>query len=262
MRFDIVTIFPSMVEAAFAEGMLKRAREAGVIEASVHDLRDWSADRHRKVDDQPFGGGGGMVLRPEPLFAAVEDLRSRARERSEAAGTDPDAPRTAVVLLCPQGRKLDQPEVRRLSTDYDHLILLCGRYEGVDERVRLHLADLEISIGDYVLSGGEIPALVVIESVTRLLPGALGRAESAISDSFTGDLLDFPQYTRPAGFRGWDVPEVLRSGDHESVARWRRAQALERTLVRRPDLRDGSRTTDETRENAFLSAPQGAAQKR
>ncbi|PYT09462.1 MAG: tRNA (guanosine(37)-N1)-methyltransferase TrmD [Acidobacteria bacterium] len=228
MKFEIVTIFPLMVKAALTEGLLLRAIEKGIISVKVHDLRDWSVDRHRKVDDLPFGGGGGMVFRPEPLFAAVEQIKA-------ASGATP----AAVVLMCPQGRRLDQKEIRRLSAEYERLILLCGRYEGIDERVRQHLVDLEISIGDYVLSGGELPALIVVEAVTRLLPGAIGRAECAVQDSFSEGLLDYPHYTRPAEFRGWRVPEVLLSGDHEAIARWRREKSLERTAQRRPDLLAG-----------------------
>jgi len=228
MKFEIVTIFPLMVKAALTEGLLLRAIEKEIISVKVHDLRDWSMDRHRKVDDLPFGGGGGMVFRPEPLFAAVEQIKA-------ASGETP----AAVVLMCPQGRRLDQKEIRRLSAEYERLILLCGRYEGIDERVRQHLVDLEISIGDYVLSGGELPALIVVEAVTRLLPGAIGRAECAVQDSFSEGLLDYPHYTRPAEFRGWRVPEVLLSGDHEAIARWRREKSLERTAQRRPDLLAG-----------------------
>ena len=228
MKFEIVTIFPLMVKAALTEGLLLRAIEKEIISVKVHDLRDWSMDRHRKVDDLPFGGGGGMVFRPEPLFAAVEQIKA-------ASGATP----AAVVLMCPQGRRLDQKEIRRLSAEYERLILLCGRYEGIDERVRQHLVDLEISIGDYVLSGGELPALIVVEAVTRLLPGAIGRAECAVQDSFSEGLLDYPHYTRPAEFRGWRVPEVLLSGDHEAIARWRREKSLERTAQRRPDLLAG-----------------------
>jgi len=228
MKFEIVTIFPLMVKAALTEGLLLRAIEKGIISVKVHDLRDWSVDRHRKVADLPFGGGGGMVFRPEPLFAAVEQIKA-------ASGATP----AAVVLMCPQGRRLDQKEIRRLSAEYERLILLCGRYEGIDERVRQHLVDLEISIGDYVLSGGELPALIVVEAVTRLLPGAIGRAECAVQDSFSEGLLDYPHYTRPAEFRGWRVPEVLLSGDHEAIARWRREKSLERTAQRRPDLLAG-----------------------
>jgi len=228
MKFEIVTIFPLMVKAALTEGLLLRAIEKGIISVKVHDLRDWSMDRHRKVDDLPFGGGGGMVFRPEPLFAAVEQIKA-------ASGATP----AAVVLMCPQGRRLDQKEIRRLSAEYERLILLCGRYEGIDERVRQHLVDLEISIGDYVLSGGELPALIVVEAVTRLLPGAIGRAECAVQDSFSEGLLDYPHYTLPAEFRGWRVPEVLLSGDHEAIARWRREKSLERTAQRRPDLLAG-----------------------
>jgi len=225
MRFDVLTIFPSLVRGAMAEGLLRRALDARLIEVGVHDLRDWSRDPHHKVDDQPFGGGGGMVMQPEPFFLAVEELESREPEVE-----------TTVILMCPQGRPLDQAAVRTLSATGRRLMILCGRYEGVDERVREHLVDLEISIGDYVLSGGEIPALVLIEAITRLLPGALGCSESAAADSFSEGILDFPHYTRPAEFRGWKVPDVLRSGDHRAIAMWRREMALRRTIERRPDL--------------------------
>ncbi len=225
MIFDIVTVFPSLVETGVSEGMLARAAAAGVVQVRAHDLRQFSGNRWGKVDDAPFGGGGGMLLRPEPFFEAVEAIRAQG-----------PAGRTAVALLCPQGRRLDQAEVTRFTRDYDRMILLCGRYEGVDERVRQELCDLEISIGDYVLTGGEIPALVVVEAVARLLPGALGCADSAAADSFVDGILDFPQYTRPAEYRGLKVPDVLLSGDHAAVAAWRREQARERTRARRPDL--------------------------
>jgi tRNA (guanine37-N1)-methyltransferase len=224
MTFDVITAFPGMVEGPLAFSILKRAREAGIVTVRVHDLRAYTEDRHHKVDDEPYGGGGGMVLMPAPLFTAVEGVR-----RAHPAGRD------RVILFCPQGRAYDQETARRLS-GYDRLILLCGRYKGVDERVREHLADEAISIGDYVLTGGEIPALAVIDSVTRLLPGALGDEEAPLRDSFWEGRLDHPHYTRPAEFRGHKVPEVLLSGDHEKIAAWRREQALQRTAERRPDL--------------------------
>jgi tRNA (guanine37-N1)-methyltransferase len=235
MTFDIVTIFPALVNSALGEGLLARAISAGLLVVRVHDLRRWSGNRWGKVDEAPFGGGGGMLLRPEPLFDAVDEIRA-------LRGPQGESERLAVALLCPQGRRLDQEGVAGLKDSYDRMILLCGRYEGVDERVRERLADLEISIGDYVLSGGELPALVVVEAVTRLLPGALGCADSAGADSFSSGLLDFPQYTRPADYRGLKVPEVLLSGDHQAVAAWRREQSLARTRARRPDL---IRTHDE-----------------
>jgi tRNA (guanine37-N1)-methyltransferase len=233
MTFDVITAFPGMLEGPLGYSILKRAREAGILTVRVHDLRDWAEDRHHKVDDAPYGGGDGMVLMPGPLFAAVEDIRK----------THP-AERDRTILFCPQGRPYDQETARRLA-GYDRLILICGRYKGVDERVREHLADEAISIGDYVLTGGEIPALAVIDSVTRLLPGALGDEEAPTRDSFWGGSLDHPHYTRPAEFRGHKVPEVLLSGDHGKIAAWRREQARARTAERRPDLLERRREDDE-----------------
>ena len=224
MTIDVITAFPGMLEGPLGFSILKRAREAGILTVRVHDLRDWAEDKHHKVDDAPYGGGGGMVLMPGPLFAAVDDIRK----------THP-AERDRTILFCPQGRRYDQETARRLA-GYDRLILICGRYEGVDERVREHLADEAISIGDYVLTGGEIPALAVIDSVTRLLPGALGDEEAPTRDSFWDGSLDHPHYTRPAEFRGHKVPDVLLSGDHGKIAAWRREQARARTAERRPDL--------------------------
>ncbi|HZN03916.1 MAG TPA: tRNA (guanosine(37)-N1)-methyltransferase TrmD [Candidatus Polarisedimenticolia bacterium] len=233
MTFDVVTAFPGMLEGPLGFSILKRAREAGIVTIRVHDLRAWAEDRHHKVDDAPYGGGGGMVLMPGPLFGAVEDIRLRH-----------PAKRDRTILFCPQGIRYDQEAARRLS-GYDRLILICGRYEGVDERVREHLADESISIGDYVLTGGEIPALAVIDSVTRLLPGALGNEDAPRRDSFWDDRLDHPHYTRPAEFRGHKVPEVLLSGDHGKIAAWRREQAQKRTAERRPDLLERRREDDE-----------------
>ncbi|MBI3029481.1 MAG: tRNA (guanosine(37)-N1)-methyltransferase TrmD [Candidatus Rokubacteria bacterium] len=220
MRIDIVTLFPGIFVGPLQESILGRARAKGLVEIGVINLRDWAEGRHRVTDDYPFGGGGGMVLKPEPLFACVEGLRR---------------PGSRVVLLDPQGRRFSQDVARELAK-VEHLILLCGRYEGVDERVREHLADDEISIGDYVLTGGELPALVVTDAVVRLLPGALGDAEAPGKDSFGAGLLEGPHYTRPEEFRGWRVPEALLSGDHARIAGWRRAQALWLTWQRRPDL--------------------------
>jgi tRNA (guanine37-N1)-methyltransferase len=220
MRFDFVTLFPGMFAGPLEESILAKARARRLVELRVVNLRDYASDRHRMTDDYPFGGGGGMVLKPEPLFACVEALRT---------------PGSRVILLDPQGRRFCQAVARRLARE-SHLILLCGRYEGVDERVRQHLVDEEISIGDYVLTGGEVPALVVADAVIRLLPGALGDASAPEHDSFGGGLLEHPQYTRPEVFRGLRVPEVLLSGDHPRIARWRRAMALWRTWERRPDL--------------------------
>lgn len=224
MEFDVVTAFPGIVDGPLGFSILKRAREAGLMSVRVHDLRDFASDRHHKVDDTPYGGGGGMVLMPGPLFAAVEAIK----ERHPAAGT-------RTILLCPQGAPFHQEAARRLS-EYGRLILLCGRYEGVDDRVRAHLADESISIGDYVLTGGEIPALVMIDAITRLIPGALGDEQAASRDSFSDGTLDHPQYTRPADFRGHKVPEVLLSGDHARIEEWRKEMALERTAQQRPDL--------------------------
>jgi tRNA (guanine37-N1)-methyltransferase len=221
MRVDVLTIFPDMVGEFADQSLLGRARRNGLLDLRVHDLRDATADNHRTVDDTPFGGGAGMVLMAEPIFATVERV-------------EPPRP---LLLLGPGGRRLDQAYARELAA-LDGFSLLCGRYEGVDERVRSHLVDGEVSIGDYVLAGGEVAAMVILEAVGRLVPGVMGNDTSADDESFTDGLLEYPQYTKPAELRGWPVPEVLRSGDHGKVARWRRAQALRRTLDRRPDLID------------------------
>jgi tRNA (guanine37-N1)-methyltransferase len=221
MRIDVFTIFPAILDPALGESLLGRAIDAGVLLVRVHDIRAFTHDRHRQVDDEPFGGGPGMVMRPEPMVAAVESL-----------GAD----RGRTLLLSPAGRRLDQPLVRELAAE-PRLVLICGRYEGVDERVIEVLGAEEVSIGDYVLSGGELPALVVIEAVTRLVPGVIGREASHRQDSFgEGGILDHPHYTRPREFRGLEVPEVLLSGDHAAVERWRREAALEKTRRNRPDL--------------------------
>jgi len=225
LKIDVVTIFPKMVEAALAEGIVGRAIGRGILDVTVHDLRDFATDRHRVVDDVPFGGGPGMVLKPEPLFRAVEHIRT--------ARGNPDA----VLLTTPDGKRFSHGEAERLSR-LTHIVLLCGRYEGVDDRVRQHLATEEISIGDYVLSGGELPALVITDAVARLVPGVVGDEASVARDSFARGLLDFPQYTRPAEFQGLPVPPVLLSGHHAEIERWRRREALARTIDRRPDLLD------------------------
>jgi tRNA (guanine37-N1)-methyltransferase len=234
MKFDIVTIFPRMVHAGLAEGVVSRGIARGLIDIAVHDLRDHTHDRHRTVDDVPYGGGPGMVMKPEPLTRAVEDIRARRGV--------PDA----VVLLTPQGRAFRQAEAVRMS-ELSHIVLLCGRYEGMDERVRELVATDELSIGDYVLSGGELPALVVIDAISRLIPGVVGDGQSVEQDSFADGVLDYPHYTRPADFGGLKVPDVLLSGHHSEVRRWRRKTALARTLERRPELLDDAVLSDEDR---------------
>jgi tRNA (guanine37-N1)-methyltransferase len=223
MKIDIVTIFPKMVAGPLAEGIVGRAIERGLLDVRVHDLRDYAEDRHRVVDDMPFGGGPGMVLKPEPLFGAVE----RIREERGSPG--------AVVLTSPDGGRFTHADAARLSA-LGHIAVLCGRYEGIDERVRAHLATETLSIGDYVVSGGELPALVIVDAVARLVPGVVGDKDSVAGDSFARGLLDYPQYTRPAMYRGMGVPAVLLSGHHRDIERGRRREALERTLERRPDL--------------------------
>ena len=226
MRIDVLTIFPGMFDGVLGASILKRAIAAKRLTVRVHDLRRWSPDRkHRKVDDRPYGGGPGMVMRPEPFFAAVAALKTKA-----ARGATP-----RVVLLTPQGTRLSQPVVRRLARA-KHLILLCGHYEGVDERVREGLADEELSIGDYVLTGGELPAMVLLDAVARFVPGVLGHPESAYDESFSDSLLEYPQYTRPRVFRRKAVPDVLLSGDAKAIAAWRQSAAETRTRERRPDL--------------------------
>jgi tRNA (guanine37-N1)-methyltransferase len=243
VKIDIVTIFPKMVEGPLAEGIVARAIAKGVLDVRVHDLRDFTTDRHRVVDDMPFGGGPGMVLKPEPLFVAVDRIREQRRAEAEAKGA-PESRRSlgeggsTVILTSPDGERLTHAVAERLSA-LDHLVILCGRYEGVDERVREHLATETISIGDYVVSGGELPALVIVDAVARLIPGVVGDEASVAGDTFARDgLLDFPQYTRPAEFRGHGVPAVLLSGHHAEIEKWRRQQAIERTRRHRPDLLD------------------------
>jgi len=233
VRIDVITLFPRMFTGPFEESIIKRAIDAGLVEIVLHNLRDWGIGKHRTVDDCPHGGGPGMVLMCEPLFAAVEAVKGEAE--------------VPVVLLSPQGRLFTQKVAREFAA-YDRMILICGHYEGVDERVCEHLVTDEISIGDYVLTGGELPAMVVIDAVVRLIPGVLGAKESAFEDSHTGGLLEYPQYTRPASFRGWEVPEVLLSGHHAEIARWRRRQSIIRTFKRRPDLLAKADLTAEERE--------------
>jgi tRNA (guanine37-N1)-methyltransferase len=224
VKFHIVTIFPEFFDGPFRHGVVPRAAESGIIEIAVHDLRQWTTDRHRSVDDRPFGGGEGMLLKPEPLFKAVECIWP---ERNEGQ---------RVLLLSASGKRFDQATARRLS-QYKELLLICGRYEGVDERVSEHLADEELSVGDFVLSGGELAAAMIVDCVARLLPGVLGHPDSAVRESFSQEgLLDCPQYTRPADFRGWKAPEVLLGGNHEDIRKWREQAAQEKTARNRPDL--------------------------
>ena len=232
MRFHVVTIFPEMFDGLLDVGVLKRAINNRLIEVNLTDIRDFTTDKHRSVDDYQFGGGSGMLLKPDPLFKSVESIQKQQ-------SLDINVP---VILMSPQGRTLSQKIVEDLSR-FENLVLICGRYEGVDERVREHLVTDEISIGDYVLSGGELAAMVLIETISRLIPGVLGSIESAEDDSFTSELLQNPQYTRPAVFRDWSVPEVLLSGDHKEVEKWRRQEALRRTHQRRPDLLDKNKLT-------------------
>ncbi len=229
LRCDIITIFPDFFRETFDYGIIRRARAAGLVELKAHDLRRWTSDKHHIVDDRPFGGGEGMVLKPEPIFAAVKELTG-------AASREEYAPQTRVVLLSPQGRVFTQAVARNLSQRASHIVLICGRYEGVDERVADALVTDEVSIGDYVLSGGEPAALVVIDALIRLLPGAVGNESSTTNESFAEGLLDCPQYTRPPEFLGLKVPQVLQNGNHAEIARWRREAALKKTERNRPDL--------------------------
>lgn len=229
LRFDIITIFPEFFSEVIDCGILRRARNAGLVEITAHDLRQWTTDKHHVVDDRPFGGGDGMVLKPEPIFTAVEALTGASRREDFPA-------KTRVMLLSPQGQVLSQTLAQEIAEHAEHVVLICGRYEGVDERVAEALVTDEISIGDYVLSGGEPAATVVIDAVVRLLPGALGSDTSAVFESFSEGLLDHPQYTRPPEFRGMKVPEVLLSGNHAEIERWRKEAAIAKTRRKRPDL--------------------------
>lgn len=234
MDFDILTTFPEMIEAVAGLSILGRARQRGLIRVEAVNLRDFTHDRHRSTDDSPFGGGPGMVMKPEPVFDAVESLLSRKPGK------------VRIILLTPQGRRFDQGMAEQLACE-SHLIMICGRYEGIDERIREHLVTDEISIGDYVLTGGELAALAVVDAVARLLPGVLGDESSVHSESFSSGLLEYPQYTRPAEYRGYQAPEVLLSGNHEEIRKWRRLQSLERTLNKRPDLLESAPLTEEDR---------------
>jgi tRNA (guanine37-N1)-methyltransferase len=282
MKIDILTIFPDFFRGPLDFGIIRRAREMGLVEVSIHDLRNFTKDKHRTVDDRPFGGGEGMVLKPEPIFECLESLgglapRSERLAGARTSGRTSGSPKQSVILLSAQGRTLDQSLAGELST-LDRIVLICGRYEGVDERISEHLADREISIGDYVLSGGELGAAVIVDTVTRLIPGAVGNEASTRQESFTthaepagesfglrswqardtaesppsstcgsGGLLDYPHYTRPAEFRGMAVPEVLVNGNHEEIRRWRRKTALAKTLQNRPDLLERVALSEEDR---------------
>ena len=232
LRIDVLTIFPEYFCEIFEFGIIRRAKLAGIVEINVHDIREYATDKHKMVDDRPFGGGDGMVLKPEPLFAAIENLTGTSERNAYPAGT-------RVVMLTPQGRPLKQADAGELASEAKHLVLICGRYEGVDERVNEALVTDEISIGDYVLSGGEPAAAVLVDALVRLLPGALGSDTSAANDSFSDGLLDCPHYTRPAEFRGMKVPEVLLNGNHAEIEKWRKMKALEKTRINRKDLLTG-----------------------
>ena len=229
MRIDVVTIFPEMFAPVLGASILKRAEEQGCVRYVVHNLRDFTSDKRRTVDDRPYGGGPGMVMKPEPIFAAVEAI--------ERICHGPTQPRTGcqIMLTAAQGERLSQPLAQQLSR-LEHLVIICGHYEGVDERIRSGLADRSVSIGDYVLTGGELPAMVLLDAVVRLVPGAIGHAEATVEESFSAGWLEYPQYTRPASYRGMDVPAVLRSGDHERISVWRKLQSMARTFSHRPDL--------------------------
>ncbi len=237
MRIDILTLFPQMFIGPFSQSIVKRAADRKLVEIQIHNIRDYAHDPHRVVDDYPYGGGAGMMLKPEPIFEAMEAVRSQAQESSSAS----------VILLTPQGRLLCHQIAQELAKN-DRLVLICGHYEGVDERVRQHLANDEISIGDYVLSGGELAAMVVVDAVVRLLPGVLGSEISAEKESHAAGLLEYPQYTRPAEFRGWSVPQILLSGNHAEIATWRREQGILRTLERRPELLEEAALSPQERE--------------
>ena len=228
MRFDIITVFPELFAGVLECGIIRRARQSGLVDLSLVNLRDFARDKHRSVDDRPYGGGEGMVFMPAPLFEAVEFCRHRERSSERGAGSQ-------VVLMTPQGKPWSQDLAAKFAA-YTHLVLICGRYEGVDQRVIDHLVDWEISMGDFVLTGGEIPAMAMVDSIVRLIPGALGCQESAVNESFSTGLLDYPQYTRPAEYRGYTVPEVLLSGDHARIEKWRKEKALEKTRRSRPEL--------------------------
>ena len=234
MRIDIITLFPEICRAPLNESMMKRARENGALELHIHNLRDWTADKHHVVDDAPFGGGQGMVMKAEPVFKAVEELQEKT-PNAQRSTLNVQLRKPRVILMSPAGRRFDQELARQLSTE-SHLIIVCGHYEGVDHRVVEHLIDEEISIGDYVVTNGGIAAVVLVDAIVRLIPGVLGDEQSALDDSFREGLLEAPQYTRPAEFRGWRVPEVLLGGNHGEIVKWRKEQSQKRTRENRPDL--------------------------
>jgi tRNA (guanine37-N1)-methyltransferase len=234
MRIDIVTLFPEICRGPLSESMMKRARENGALELHIHNLRDWTADKHHVVDDAPFGGGQGMVMKAEPVFKAVEELQEKT-PNAQRSTLNVQLRKPRVILMSPAGRRFDQELARQLSTE-SHLIIVCGHYEGVDHRVVEHLIDEEISIGDYVVTNGGIAAVVLVDAIVRLIPGVLGDEQSALDDSFREGLLEAPQYTRPAEFRGWRVPEVLLGGNHGEIVKWRKEQSQKRTRENRPDL--------------------------
>jgi len=240
VRIDILTLFPEMFQGPFSAGIFQRAVDRGLVRVNIHDIRGFTHDKHRVVDDYAYGGGGGMVLKPEPIFEAVESVKASIYKEAKPE-------ELPVILLTPQGRPFRQGIAQELSA-HSHLILICGRYEGIDERVRQHLATDEISIGDYVLGGGELAAMVVTEAMVRLLPGVLGSEESAQDDSHTTGLLEYPHYTRPRTFRDWAVPDILLSGNHGQIAKWRREQSIRRTFERRPDLLESAALTPEERQ--------------
>jgi tRNA (guanine37-N1)-methyltransferase len=240
LRIDILTLFPEMFQSPFSMGIFKRAIDRKLVSVNTHNIREYTHDTHRTVDDYAYGGGAGMILKPEPIFEAVESIKSDIYS-NEGADELP------IILLTPQGRLFTQEIAHELSS-YKHMILICGRYKGVDERVRQHLVTDEISIGDYVLSGGELAAIVIVDAVVRLLPGVLGSEASLLDDSHTTGLLEYPQYTRPTAYRGWSVPQVLLSGNHAQIARWRRQQAIQRTLERRPELLDKVNLSSEEKQ--------------
>jgi len=242
MQFEVFTLLPEVFSPYLESSILQRARQRGLVSVNVHNIRDYTHDKHHMTDDTPYGGGGGMIMKPEPVFEAVESILGRFDPLSTTP--EPDSP---IIMLTPQGRVFTQSVADELS-QHERIALLCGRYEGVDERIREHLVTDEISVGDYVLTGGELPALILIDAVSRLIPGVLGDPKGAIDDSHATGLLEYPHYTRPPDFRGWKIPEVLLSGDHGKVAQWRREQSLLRTLARRPDLLEKITFSESERE--------------